>query len=140
MHTKSQSIISIVVFITVAMLVISCHNHSSGNASLQTIDSSRLRNKEDTVLINQGKLLFKQNCNTCHSVFKTDNYLEGIVDYLGADYLKLYLTKQDSLIRAKDTYALQIKKLYGNQFANAHNYTFSDAQLNAIIAFLKKYS
>ncbi len=97
------------------------------------------QNAEDTILITRGKTLFKDTCGICHAVWKTDNYLAGIVERRGAPYLKLYITKQDSLIEAKNEYALKIKESYGN-LASVHNYKFSDEQLNTIIAYLSKYS
>jgi len=69
----------------------------------------------------------------------TDNHLAGVVQRAGEDYLKLYITKQDSLIKVKNKYALELKRVFGN-LANAHNFKFSNQQLNAIIAYLKKYS
>ena len=94
---------------------------------------------DDTLQIAQGKSLFTANCGACHAVFKTDNRLQGVVQRLGVNYLKIYVTKQDSLIKAKDKYALEVKRAFGNM-GNSHNFQLSDKQLNAIIAFLNKYS
>jgi hypothetical protein len=63
----------------------------------------------------------------------------GVNQRLSPNYFKLYVTKQDSLIKRKDKYALQLKTAYGIQ-GNVHNFTFSDTELNAIIAYLTKYS
>jgi mono/diheme cytochrome c family protein len=115
------------------------------NASCTTtkyVDSSKaIRSTDinDTIVINQGKTLFVTNCNSCHAILKTDNYLQGVVQRLGENYLKLYLTRQDSLISTKDKHALGLKREFGN-LGNSHNFDFSDEQLNAIIEFLRRYS
>lgn len=87
--------------------------------------------------ITYGASLFKMHCTPCHdAAMKTDNLLEGIVDRLGEKYLRLYLTRQDSLMLAKDKYAVQIKSAYHNR-ENSHNFKFSSKELDAIIAYLK---
>jgi len=131
----------IAVVLNINLFIASCDGRSANPTT--TVDSSKNLNDhtpfEDTLQIAQGKSLFTTNCGACHAVFKTDNYLQGIVQRLGVNYLKIYVTKQDSLIQAKDAYALKVKRAFGN-LANSHNFQFSDAQLNAIIAFLNKYS
>ena len=107
------------------------------NLGVKTIHSTEIT--DDTIKINQGKSLFMTNCSSCHAIWKTDNYLERVVQRVGVNYLKLYLTRQDSLIKAKDQYALEVKRVFGN-LGNSHNFYFSDKQLNAIIAYLEKYS
>ena len=91
----------------------------------------------DSTNFRRGESIFKSDCVACHSTrHSTDNYLLGVVQRVGPNYLKLYLTKQDSLINAKDNYALKVKRTYSNQ-ANSHNFKYSDEQLNAIIEYLK---
>jgi len=130
------------VLITITLHITSCDGQSPNvtatvNSSRDSLDHRTL--VEDTLQIAEGKLLFATNCGACHAVFKTDNYLQGIVQRLGANYPKIYITKQDSLIKANDEYALEAKQAFGNM-GNSHNFRFSDEQLNAIIAFLNKYS
>lgn len=105
------------------------------NSSFSQGDSTNYR-KADSSLYYIGEAIFKKDCNTCHSKYKRDNYLEGVVDWLGTNYLKLYLTKQDSLITAKDSIALRLKKVWGN-LANSHNFRYSEHDLNAVIEYLK---
>jgi hypothetical protein len=62
--------------------------------------------------------------------------LEGVVKRGGVNYLKLYLTRQDSLVAAKDSHALQLKKVWANK-ANNHNFDYSEEELSAIIEYLK---
>jgi mono/diheme cytochrome c family protein len=137
MRYTPQLLVSIVFVLSINFLFVRC-----GDQHEQTLDKTPAKTiaaTEDTSLINQGKLLFVNNCGVCHKILATDNHLAGVVQRVGEDYLKLYVTKQDSLIKAKNKYALELKKVFGN-LANAHNFKFSNQQMNAIIAYLKKYS
>jgi cytochrome c1 len=130
-------LVSVAVLYSANFFFLKCNDPEEQKAENVTLEITK--NAEDTILINRGKTLFKDTCAICHAVWRTDSYLAGIVERLGTSYLKLYITKQDSLIEAKNEYALKIKKSYGN-LASVHNYKFSDEQLNAIMAYLKKYS
>jgi len=85
----------------------------------------------------KGLEIFLNDCRACHvTKGQLHNYLDGIVDKIGVDYLKLYLTKQDSLIANYDKYALSIKEEWGNQ-VNNHNFKYSENELNLLIDYLK---
>lgn len=135
-----QRHLPVTITLTMLFLIVCCQT-KSGSAT-KNIDSSQSMSLEptmNTLRIRQGELLFKANCNDCHGIFKTDNLLEGVVQRLGENYFKVYLTKQDSLIKAQDKYALNLKAVFGHH-TNSHNFDFSEEQLNAIISYLKKYS
>ncbi len=84
-----------------------------------------------------GKEIFMKDCRKCHvSKNMKHNYLSGIVEKVGTDYLKIYLTKQDSLLKAKDEYALKIKEFWGNN-GTIHNFNFTEKELNLLIGYLK---
>lgn len=84
-----------------------------------------------------GLSVAKSNCLTCHKFnYASDNLLEGVVQRVGANYLKLYITKQDSLLSTNDTYALALKKKFNNM-VNSHNFKLSDDELSALIEFMK---
>jgi mono/diheme cytochrome c family protein len=123
-------------------LFISCSNGTKNESSLEQFDSSYSKSVKAEVLIDSikyrnGESIFRADCQACHGGRdKTDNYLEGVVERVGPDYLKLYLTRQDSLITAKNEYALKLKDVFGN-LGNSHNFKYSDEQLNAIIEYLK---
>ncbi|HET6996935.1 MAG TPA: cytochrome c [Chitinophagaceae bacterium] len=140
---KLLQVILVVAFVSADSLFAGCRDESKNPtadvSSSDTTYSKGLKHFQDTSLINQGRLLFQKNCGSCHNVEATDNYLKGVVQRVGLNYLKLYLTKQDSLIKSKEEYALELKRRFGN-LASVHNFEFSDEQLNAIIAYLKKYS
>jgi mono/diheme cytochrome c family protein len=133
----------IIILLNASLFFASCHaqpdNSTQYTDTSKTVQSPELKHSIDTIIIKQGQRLFTANCSRCHKIFATDNYLQGVVQRVGENYLKLYLTRQDSLIKAKDKYALEVKKAFGN-LGNSHNFDFSDEELNAIIAYLKKYS
>ncbi|GAA3560455.1 hypothetical protein GCM10022395_09050 [Snuella lapsa] len=85
----------------------------------------------------KGLNIFLNDCEKCHvTKGNLHDYLEGIVDKVGINYLKLYLTKQDSLIENKNPYALALKDNWGNQ-PNSHNFAYSTNELNLLIEYLK---
>ncbi|MDC6362392.1 MULTISPECIES: hypothetical protein [Flavobacteriaceae] len=98
-----------------------------------------LVSKEDerTPEFEQGLDIFLNDCGQCHvTKGKLHNYLDGIVVKLGEEYLRLYLTKQDSLIENGDKLALSIKKEWGNQ-SNNHNFSYSEKELDFLMEYLK---
>ena len=64
------------------------------------------------------------------------NYLAGVVEKVGTTYLKTYLTKQDSLLKAKDEYALKLKGFWGNN-GTMHKFNYTEKELNLLIEYLK---
>jgi mono/diheme cytochrome c family protein len=99
------------------------------------IDSLEKQSKQ--LRIEFGRSLFLANCSMCHAGRGgSDNLLEDIVNRMGEDYLKLYLTKQDSLIASRNTHAMALKKEFGNT-ANNHNFKFTAPELQALIEYLR---
>ncbi len=73
----------------------------------------------------------------CHAMKdQLHDYLDDVVRRVGEPYLRLYITNQDSLTKAQDKYAIDLKNKTGN-LANSHNYKFPDEELNALIQYLK---
>lgn len=73
----------------------------------------------------------------CHTGKSQLHYnLDKTLEEMDFEYFKLYLTKQDSLILVKDSYAIAVKENYGNM-ANSHNFQYSDKELNQIIEYIK---
>jgi hypothetical protein len=103
-------------------------DNRSSSANSAVVDSS---------IFLKGEAIFRIDCNKCHvSKGRLHNYLEGVVQRSGVDYLKLYLTKQDSLIAAKNSNALMLKRVWNNQ-GNSHNFIYTEEELNSIIEYLK---
>ena len=91
----------------------------------------------DSVLFNKGLVLFESDCNRCHvSKGRLHNYLDRVTTRMEEDYIKLFLTRQDSLIEAKYDYVIKLKNFWGNLDFN-HQFSYSDDQLDAIIEYLK---
>ncbi len=125
------------------ILLASCSDNPSKDKATTYLNSSHIQNDTtsngivDSSLFYKGEALFKKDCNSCHvTKYRRHNYLEGVVDWLGIEYLKLYLTKQDSLVSAKDSIALHLKEVWGNQ-GNSHNFHYSEDDLNAVIEYLR---
>lgn len=96
-----------------------------------------IKSEKTTPEFELGKDIFIKDCRKCHvSKNMKHNYLSGIVKKVGTDYLKKYLTKQDSLLKAKDEYALEIKEFWGNN-GTIHNFNFTENELNLLIEYLK---
>lgn len=102
------------------------------------MDTNRqLNEKIKSAEVEFGLSVAKTNCWVCHKFnYATENLLEGVVQRVGIEYLKLYITKQDSLLAAKDEYALNLKKKFNNM-ANSHNFKLSEGELAALIEFMK---
>lgn len=95
------------------------------------------KNDERTPEFEKGLDIFLHDCNKCHvSKNKLHNYLADAVDKMGEDNLRLYITKQDSLIENGDNFASEIKIVWGNQ-ANNHNFKYSEKDLDFLIEYLK---
>jgi cytochrome c len=126
---------NVIMFAAVLFFVKCAHREKKKSANVSLTYTS---NSEDTVSIKQGALLFVKNCGACHNIEATDSHFDGIVERLGEDYFNIYITKQDSLIKAKNKHAVELKRLFRNQ-TNSHNFKFSSEELNAIIGYLRKY-
>ncbi|HEY0356448.1 MAG TPA: c-type cytochrome [Flavisolibacter sp.] len=138
---------SIIIFILIPLqfVFVSVTGCSDDNLQQQSLSktlpgvgqTSQTSQFVDSTLFAEGKLLFKLDCQRCHSGRdKMHNHLEGVVNRVGVDYLKLYLTRQDSLIAAKDSNALLIRRVWNSEKIY-HTYMYSDHELNAIIEYLK---
>ena len=143
MGLRIQRCSKLILILTVLLYFPNCRTNS--NEKLKNRDSTnvttpnKLDHLIDTFSINEGQKLFGFNCKQCHSIRKTDNFLQGVTQRLDENYFRLYVTKQDSLIKAKDKYALELKGVSGNM-PNSHNYHLSSEQTGFIFAYLNKYS
>ena len=83
MQWTLQQHLIIAVILDVTLFFAGCHaqpdNTRQNIDSSKTMQSTKLKNTGDTIRINQGKTLFVTNCGSCHAIFKTDNYLQGVV-------------------------------------------------------------
>lgn len=127
----------ILLFLLHGITLGSCGNNYDA-VDQETIAKTAAEARQNELIL-KGEALFNLNCRKCHQIFHTDNYLSRVTDRLDSNYFRLYLTRQDSLIAAKDEYALRLKEGFCN-LGNAHNFQFLDSEVRTIIAYLEKYS
>ncbi|MDC6367608.1 MULTISPECIES: c-type cytochrome [Flavobacteriaceae] len=85
-----------------------------------------------------GKDLFKDDCNVCHKERGIINtrYMKETIKDVGREYFRAFISNQDSLVNSKDIYALKVKEEY-NYTANAHNFKYSEKEINGLIEYIK---
>lgn len=113
-----------------------CSNskNENGNSESSAIEENTFNRPQITA----GKKLFRDSCNRCHGLGKADNAFERTVEYLDKSYFIQFTRNQDSLLKANDKYAVELKKMYGNS-SFTHHYQLTDEQIKAIISFLEAY-
>ncbi|MFY7963266.1 MAG: hypothetical protein ACOVO1_00060 [Chitinophagaceae bacterium] len=121
---------------TIFLLVIMLFSCGSDKRKIDKITTTKIDSLKLLAIIQNGEKIFNRDCNVCHARTKTDYKLNNIVPRLGFNYIKLYITKQDSLILAKDKYALALKSEYGNA-GNSHNFKYSDFELLCLTGYLR---
>ncbi len=95
------------------------------------------KDDERTPEFEKGLDIFLNDCRQCHvTKNKLHNYLDGVVDEYGEQFVAMYITEQDSLIENMNYLALAIKKEWGNNTSN-HNFKYSDEELSYLIEYLK---
>jgi hypothetical protein len=120
------------------VIVYQCRFFLIKNELVELKKSNHLKDEQLISLrVHYGESIARTNCFTCHEFnTATDNYLKGVIQRKGESYIRLFITKQDSLVNAKDHYSIQLKKDYGG-LSNSHNFKFTDTELSALIEFMK---
>ncbi len=139
MASKTKIALLIASFLIIDALFINCSNNSEEKLASTDVNSFYAKKIAiDSSKFKLGQFIFNLDCIDCHAgKHRTDNILiDNIVQGVGEKYLKLFLTKEDSLVAAKNKYTVSLKAEFGN-LANSHNFKYSDEQLNAIIEYLK---
>jgi len=98
-----------------------------------------LVSKDDkaTPQFQKGLDIFLSDCKQCHvTKNRLHNYLDGVVEKYGEEFVAMYITKQDSLIENGDDLTMAIKEEWGNN-ANNHNFSYSDEDLDNLLEYLK---
>ena len=133
--SSSILILTFGLFTFVARKNVSTELNKKENTPLQMV----VETEKTTPEFEKGKKLFSVDCNICHpknSIVNTWRMKTGIMEEMGIDYFKKYITHQDSLINANDIYALKLKEEYGN-LANSHNFDYSQTELIELIEYIK---
>ena len=83
----------------------------------------------------EGRKLFKILCASCHREKSEPNLLRNINDRYPQNYLVNFITKEDSLLKAKNEDAIQINKEYHNSHMD-HNFELTKKQVFKILYYL----
>ncbi|PHS05982.1 MAG: hypothetical protein COA88_11335, partial [Kordia sp.] len=74
----------------------------------------------------------------CHKKGKTDDILVGVIKRYGESFVKLYITKEDSLQQANNSLSKSINEMWNaNGDSWVHKHRFSKNELNCLIEYLK---
>ena len=93
--------------------------------------------ENESELFKKGKEIFIADCNACHvQKERLHNFLEDIFEKIDTSYFKIYITKQDSLLNNKDTYALERKENFGLN-GMIHSFKYNNEEIKALIEYLK---
>lgn len=86
----------------------------------------------------EGKAIFDAECSMCHKKGKLHDYLAGKVQEYGEEFIRDYITKEDSLLNANDKLAITINKNWNTEGDSyRHRYKFSKDELDCLIEYLK---
>lgn len=123
-----------VIFLLI-ILCFSCKKKEEQNDFYENLE----KGKKEKLLFNVGKVYFQNNCKGCHRKGGTDNFLEFTIkeDKYEFDFLKAYITNQDSLIKSGNEEALRIKVEFNN-LPYRHKFDLNDNEVKSIIYYIKK--
>lgn len=122
------------VFILLFTLVVSSCNF--GHKQPEQIEASPKKPVQEK---SYGQIHFERDCVMCHRPRSILNsaQIKRFIDDQGETYARLFITQQDSLINAKDPYALAIKNDFNNT-ANAHNFDYTEKYLDELMDYLQE--
>jgi len=130
---------SAILILLIALFIFVVKKNGIREFDQKTIDYTPtvVKTEKTTPEFELGKEIFMGDCRKCHvSKNMKHNYLAGVVEKVGVNYLKTYLTKQDSLLKVKDEYALELKEFWGNN-GTLHKFNYTENELNLLIEYLK---
>ena len=112
-------------------------NYNLDSKKVEVQKLKQIINKKESKLFEKGKTIFINDCKVCHVMkYHGHNFLDGIFKRVDSSYFKLYITKQDSLIKSDDKYAMETKINFGNNDM-IHSFTYNDEEIEALIEYLK---
>ena len=102
------------------------------------IEDNTLYQKQDNKPLVEnvkGKALFNRDCSMCHQKGKRGiDFIRNLEDRMTKTYFVLYITKHDSLVRAKDVYALKMQETFNNAGVR-HDHVYSNEELENLIEY-----
>ncbi|MEN2280715.1 PQQ-dependent sugar dehydrogenase [Algoriphagus sp. SE2] len=94
---------------------------------------------QDVDQIKAGKVLFDQNCSTCHNFNENaiGPNLSGLTRQVETDWIKRFIKNPSEFFRDKDERAEKLLAIYKNEMPGFPN--FSDSDLNSILSYLHTF-
>jgi hypothetical protein len=137
----TRFIIPIIIFLPVCFGV-SCNQESNNN---QTISSFDKKSVVDSPNYQQGKLIFRKFCNTCHIAPErnlTDQQMfVNLFERLPSppeQYFIKYVRDSKSLRDSADKYALSLRELWGTGYNHHFKDSLSQQNFTDLICYIKK--
>lgn len=93
----------------------------------------------DVEQIKSGKVLFDQNCSTCHNFNENaiGPNLSGVTRQVDSDWIKGFIKNPKEYFNAEDERAVKLLALYKNEMPGFPN--FSDSDFNSILSYLHTF-
>ena len=96
---------------------------------------------EDMMMEKIGETYYQNNCIKCHtSKNAKDNVLVSAIrnEKFSFEFLKCYITNQDSLIKNGNKEAIAVKESYNPKSVFNHNFKLNRNEVKSIVFYLKK--
>lgn len=82
-----------------------------------------------------GGAIYNQQCKSCHQPLKSGNQWSYAFAPEHKTYLYQYLTRQDSLLKAKDAYTLELKAKWNN-VDYLHDFVWTEDEFEALYSYV----
>ncbi|WP_445711005.1 c-type cytochrome [Flavobacterium sp.] len=133
-----------IIFISSSLLLLSIfviyYLLTNYNLDSKKVEAQKLEgiiSKKESKLFEKGETIFIDDCKVCHVMkYRGHNFLNDIFKRVDSSYFKLYITKQDSLIKSDDKYAIETKKNFGNN-GMIHSFKYNNEEIKALLDYLK---
>ncbi|CAM4169103.1 MULTISPECIES: c-type cytochrome [Flavobacterium] len=129
----SSSLLLLSIFVIYYLLT----NYNIDSKKVEAQKLEEIISKKESKLFEKGKTIFIGDCKVCHVMkYHGHNFLNGIFKRVDSSYFKFYITKQDSLLKSNDKYALETKKNFGNN-GMIHSFKYNNEEIKALLDYLK---
>ncbi len=117
--------------VTLLLFTISCTSNSKKEFGVNI--------STDVVQIKAGKVLFDQNCSTCHNFNENaiGPNLSGLTRQVETDWIKGFIKNPSEYIQAEDERALRLLAIYKNEMPAFPS--LQDSDLNSILSYLHTF-
>lgn len=128
----------------VLLVLISCKNVVDKDR--ERIEAEKAKQESEAIetkgrtLEKVGQIYYQDNCRMCHAPkHAKDNFLVSSIQGGNHDlqFFSAFVTKQDSLLKAGNTKALELKDMFNNQ-PYMHRFKLTEKELKALFYYLKK--